>query len=151
MGSGDWDVGKPHLWPWHHDARQGSMPATLNLLIQSLQWATWVRCHCVQWLFHSIFHSTVPFHIPVQWLAVICFFFRPVNFRRKNIHVKKFSDRRRPNWTKIFYKLCVVGINWDRTACRRDGLWKGDSLLNALEATSIQGYMGSSNWESAGV
>ena len=55
-------------------------------------------------------------------------FFCLVNFCRKNIRVKKFSDR--PNWTKIFYKSRVVGINWgDHTACRKDGLWKGDSLL----------------------
>ena len=59
-------------------------------------------------------------------------FFRLVNFHRKNIRVKKFSDR--PNWTKFFYKSRVVGINWginwgDHTACRRDVLWKGDSLL----------------------
>ena len=69
-------------------------------------------------------------------------FFRLVNFHRKNIRVKKFSDR--PNWTKIFYKSRVVGINWgDRTACRRDGLWKGDCCVRGyheykdIEAAAI--------------
>ena len=75
----------PIFWLWHHDMKQGRMLATLDLLIEPLRWyksprhmvasstlknsASYMKlmklCNSP---FHSIFHSTLTFHIPVQWL-----------------------------------------------------------------------------------
>ena len=35
-----------------------------------------ISCNCIRLLIHSIFHSVIPFHIPLQWLEMpLCFIY----------------------------------------------------------------------------